>query len=967
VVATDALTLPLLVALLPASAVFRTLALSARRVLVASLVGPDQRLTGNSLYAVAVTLGMTVIGGATGGVIVAHAGVAAALAADASSFAAFAAVAPHCAGSQRKDALPYHRRCDMTDAPAGTSRRVPERPSLEGLESRWCAQWDADLTYGFDRSAPADRIYAIDTPPPTVSGSLHVGHVFSYTQTDVIARYQRMRGKAVLYPMGWDDNGLPTERRVETVYGIRCDPQLPYEPSLTPPAGGFEPPRAVSRRNFVELCLQLTHEDEQVFEQLWRRLGLSVDWRMTYTTIGEVAQRISQRAFLRELAASHAYQAEAPTLWDVDFQTAVAQAELEDRERRGTAYRLRFRSEGDAEAVVETTRPELLPACVALLVHPDDDRHRGLVGGRARTPLFGAAVPVLTHALVDPEHGTGVVMVCTFGDVTDVVWWRELQLPVRSILRPDGRLGPVAWGAPGWEVEDAGRAEAAYAELEGLRVEEARARVAALLRDADAVVGEPQPVVRPVKFYERGERPVEVITSRQWFIRTVEHRPELIARGRSIRWHPAWMRARYESWVEGLTGDWCISRQRFFGVPFPVWYEVAADGSVRYDRRLLPTEDALPVDPSVDVPAGYAPDQRDRPGGFTADPDVMDTWATSSLTPQIIGLGNGGEDLFDRVFPMDLRPQAHEIIRTWLFSTIVRSHFENDTVPWRDVAISGWVVDPDRKKMSKSKGNVLTPVGLLERHGADAVRYWAASARLGVDTAFDEQQMKVGRRLAVKLLNASKFAVSEVPPGPVTHPLDHAVLSRLADVVDAATASFEKYEYARALEQTETFFWWFCDYYLELVKGRRYDPQPGADAASASATLQIATSTLQRMFAPFLPFVAEEVWSWWQEGSIHRAPWPTGDDLRDRLDGAPDDGPLGVASDVLAALRKAKSEARLPMRASIRRATVRDRAARLQALRSALDDVGKAGRVEEFALVAADVFGVDVEFGADGA
>jgi valyl-tRNA synthetase len=896
---------------------------------------------------------------------------------------------------------------------------VPERPTLDGLETKWAEVWEREEAYRFDRTAPRERVFAVDTPPPTVSGSLHVGHVFSFTHTDTVARYQRMRGMAVFYPMGWDDNGLPTERRVQNYYGVRCDPSVAYDPDFTP---AVEPstkePVAVSRPNFVELCLRLTESDERAFEALWRTLGLSVDWSMTYTTIGTTAQRISQRSFLGLLAREQAYQVEAPTLWDVDFQTAVAQAELEDRERSGAMHRVYFRLADSGEgaesgeagspavreegALIDTTRPELIPACVALLAHPDDARQRGLVGREVLTPLFAVRVPVLTHPLVDPEKGTGLVMVCTFGDLTDVLWWRELGLPVRSVLGPDGRLLEVSWGTPGWESEDLECARARYEELTGKTVNQARRRVVELLRSSGELVGEPQPVTHAVKFFEKGERPVEIITSRQWFIRTIEHREALIARGRELKWHPPYMRARFEDWVNGLTGDWCISRQRFFGVPFPVWYPIDASGAVVHERPIRASEERLPVDPSTDVPDGYEPQQRGQPNGFAGDPDVMDTWATSSLTPQIAGREGEEQELFAKVFPMDLRPQAHDIIRTWLFSTILRSHLDHDVLPWRNAAISGWVLDPDRKKMSKSKGNVLTPMHLLEEYGADAVRYWAASGRPGADTAFDVQQIKVGRRLAVKLLNASKFALAELPPQgeALTHPLDRAMTGRLATVVQSATDSFEDYDYTRALERVEDFFWWYCDFYLELVKGRRYDPTPHA-AASVSRALRISLSTFQRLFAPFLPFVAEEVWSWWQRGSVHHASWPDARELIAEAvadgafeavtspaaaaatptavpTGAPDakeaqagirgdpaleDLALAVTVDVLREVRKAKSRARRPMRAPVVRVLVRDTPDRLSALALGSDDLVQAGAIERLDHAGGEEFSVEVELG----
>jgi len=593
----------------------------------------------------------------------------------------------------------------------------------------------------------------------------------------------------------------------------------------------------------------------------------------------------------------------------------------------------------------------------------------------------------MTHPAVEQDKGTGLVMVCTFGDLTDVVWWRELSLPVRSVLGPDGRLLEVAWGTPGWESEDVERARSVYEQLSGRTINQARRRVVELLEESGELIGEPQPVTRAVKFFEKGERPVEIVTSRQWFIRTIEHREELLARGRELDWHPQYMRTRFEDWVNGLTGDWCVSRQRFFGVPFPIWYPVDEAGNVRHEQPLAAREDQLPVDPSTDVPDGYEASQRGQPGGFAGDPDVMDTWATSSLTPQIAGQAGEDEELYRGVFPMDLRPQAHDIIRTWLFSTILRSHLDENELPWRNAAISGWVLDPDRKKMSKSKGNVVTPMHLLEEHGADAARYWAASGRPGADTAFDPQQMKVGRRLAVKLLNASKFALSDLPAEgeSLTHPLDRALIARLARTTAEATASFEAYDYARALERAESFFWWYCDFYLELVKGRRYDPDP-AVSASVALALRASLSVFQRLLAPFLPFVCEEVWSWWQAGSVHRAAWPEAGELAamagahgemepgdgagsgaaDRgAEAAREDMALDVTSDVLREVRKAKSEARRPMRAPVARVIVRDTAERLAALKLGAGDLCLAGSVEVLEPVEAGEFSVAVELGAE--
>ncbi|BDO41813.1 valine--tRNA ligase [Cellulomonas sp. NTE-D12] len=839
-------------------------------------------------------------------------------------------------------------------------REVPDRVSLDGVEERWDEAWSQQGLYAFDRTAAREQVYSIDTPPPTVSGSLHVGHVFSYTHTDVVARYRRMRGAEVFYPMGWDDNGLPTERRVQNYYGVRCDPSLPYVEGFEPPHQGTDGKAVkpadqvpVSRRNFIELCVRLSAEDEQQFEALWRRLGLSVDWSRTYQTIGEQARAVAQAAFLRNLARGEAYQAEAPGLWDVTFQTAVAQAELEARDYPGAYHRVAFhRTDGGGDVHIETTRPELLPACVALIAHPDDERYQHLFGSTVTGPLFGVELPVLAHPAAEPDKGAGIAMCCTFGDLTDVQWWRELRLPTRSVVGRDGRLQRET---PDWITSDGGRA--LYAELAGKTTFSAREAVVAGLRDSGELDGEPVATQRKANFYEKGDKPLEIVTSRQWYIRNggrdEELRAALLTRGAELGFHPEFMRVRYENWVNGLNGDWLVSRQRFFGVPFPVWYRLDEDGNPDHGNPLVPVEGALPIDPSTDCPDGFTEDQRGVPGGFAADPDVMDTWATSSLSPLIVGGWLSDDDLFSRVYPMDLRPQGQDIIRTWLFSTVVRSHLEFGALPWSDAAISGWILDPDRKKMSKSKGNVVTPMGLLEEHGSDAVRYWAASAKLGTDAAFEVGQMKIGRRLAIKVLNASKFALSfgaadepvSLDPAHVAQPIDRAMLAGLADVVETATAALEAYDHTRALEVTETFFWTFCDDYLELVKDRAYAAEDDPEgAASARAALGIALDTLLRLFAPVLPFATEEVWSWWREGSVHRAAWPTAEPLRVAA-GDADAGVVAAAGAALAALRKVKSEAKVSMRTPITAVTLTVPSAARTSVELALTDLRAAGRV----------------------
>lgn len=818
------------------------------------------------------------------------------------------------------------------------STSVPDKPALEGLEDKWSAQWAADGTFSFDRTKTREQIFSVDTPPPTVSGHLHPGSMWSYTHTDFMVRYKRMSGWEVFYPMGWDDNGLNIERRTQINYGVLCDPSLPYVENFEPPEKAPKDPIPVSRPNFVELCTRLTEELEEEYERLWRTVGLSVDWAYLYRTISGDVSRVSQMAFLDLVEKGHAFRLEAPTLWDVDFQTSLAQADLEDREMAGAYHKIMF-----SDIAIETTRPELIPACVALVAHPDDERYKARFGTTVRSPLFNVEVPVLAHELAQPDKGSGIAMICTFGDQTDVTWWRELGLPVRSIIGRNGRLLPIEWDDP--------EVQARYDVVAGRNTKQAQKLMVEMLRESGDLIGEPKPISHAVKFWENGKSPLEIVTTRQWFIK-FPPKERLLARANELTFHPEFMRVRLQNWIEGLQGDWNITRQRFFGVPFPVWYPVGDDGEVVWESPIPATADMLPVDPSTDVPAGYTADQRNQPGGFTGDPDVMDTWATSSMSPEFVSGWQSDEDLFSRVYPMDLRPQGQDIIRTWLFYSMVRGEMQFDALPWRNAAISGFVTDPDRKKLSKSAANADdSPFGLIGKHGADAVRYWAGGAKAGRDATIDPNEFKIGRRLAMKVLNASRFALSfgEVAgDAPVTEAVDQALLAALAKVVAEATEGFEAFDYTKALQATETFFWSFCDDYLELVKTRAYGEEAGEDhpaTQSARRTLRIALDVQLRLLAPILAFVTEEVWSWWHEGSIHRAPWPTVAELTDA--GAADsDASLYAVTNVLGQIRRAKTEAKVGMRAAIQSVDVVDSAEVVAAIEGSRRDLMLAGVVE---------------------
>jgi len=860
---------------------------------------------------------------------------------------------------------------DPTRVRSIDASQLPRHFDAAAAEARWHEAWQDGCVYHYDPTKLRDETFVVDTPPPTVSGSLHVGHVFSYTQTDVIVRQQRMLGKNIYYPIGWDDNGLPTERRVQTLYHVRCDPGLAYEEDLEIEEASAKrrkkPVRLVSRRNFIELCHRVTRQDEDAFKALWSRVGLSVDWRQEYATIDDHSRRCAQRSFIDLYAKGAIFTAFAPTMWDVDDRTAVAQAEAEDRTLPAAFHHLEFGVEDSERSfVIATTRPELLAACVGVTAHPEDARYRDLFGKRALTPLFSVPVPIFPSEQADPEKGTGILMVCTFGDQSDVQWWREQSLDTRVLVGHDGRMREVEFGTEGFESTDPERGNRYYAELAGKGVSQARKRIVELLaEEAGSVTGsgpplvqDPEPIEHSVKFYERGARPLEFIPTRQWFCRLLDCKDALLAKGEAVQWHPPFMHARYRDWTEKLALDWNVSRQRYFGVAIPVWYPLDANGERDYSSPLIPSVDQLPIDPMIDAPPGYEESQRGVPGGFEGERDVFDTWFTSSMTPQISSHWGVDPERHARLFPTDLRPQSHEIIRTWAFYTIAKALLHEDSIPWKHVAISGWILDPDRKKMSKSKGNVVTPMHLLEQYTVDGVRYWAASARLGTDTAFDEKVFKVGKRLVTKLFNASKFVLSQTASRQrIESEIDRAFLFELRELVERSSRAFADFHYAEALQETERFFWaHFTDTYLELVKGRARSEDPSEHAArgSAVASLRLGLDVLLRLFAPFLPYITEEVWSWSfaeerGEPFVHRASWPAAPDFEGVAPPA-DTGSFALAAACLGAINKAKSDASVSMGREVSSVVLVGNPKTLERLDAVLPDVLLAARCQSYQL-----------------
>ncbi len=790
---------------------------------------------------------------------------------------------------------------------------LPKRYQSLDSERKWQQYWEEHQTYHFEINKRS-HVYSIDTPPPTVSGDLHMGHCYSYGQADFYARFHRMKGSNVFYPMGWDNNGLPTERLVESRIGIT--------------------PESVGKEVFIQEIVRVSKKLEEDYEQLWRRLGLSIDWRHTYETINPKSRKVAQYSFIDLFRKEHIYRSSSPTIWCPYCRTAIALAETADLQRIKNMFTIAFRLDNGQILPIATTRPELLPACVAIFVNPADQRYRHLVGHKATTPLFSIQVPILSDPKADPDKGTGIVMCCTFGDPTDIEWWHEYSLPLINILGTDGHLN----------------AKAEF--LAGLDIKTACRKVIEELKSQHLVLDE-KTISQTVSIHERCDTPVEYIETKQWFIRIMDRKEELLESGRKINWHPEFMRARYEDWVKNLKWDWCISRQRYYGVPFPLWYCTKCRGVI------LAENSELPVDPQIQFPS-----RRCKCGSteFVPETSVMDTWMTSSLTPQITGRWPDSDGLFNQIFPMSLRPQAHDIIRTWVFYTIVKSLYHFNTPPWTDIAVSGHGLSPEGHKVSKSRtNNIADPLKVMNAYSADAIRYWAASGRLGEDSLISEEKIAVGHRLVNKLWNVTRFSypflIDYNPPASVPSlvPTDKWVLSKLQSLVKEVSDSYEHYEHALAKNNIEAYFWDIvADNYLEMVKNRLYDQTDDVlKKQSAKYTLYQVLLALIKILAPIMPYITEEIYQLVfrrceLKESVHLTGWP---EINTELidENAETIGKALV--EIATLIRRHKSEKQLPMNTPLSYMKVTTPASSLlDELQGCIDDIKSVTRVESIEL-----------------
>ena len=716
---------------------------------------------------------------------------------------------------------------------------LPKNYNPLDSEPKWAEFWEKEKIFAFDPENKAE-IYSIDTPPPTVSGKMHIGHSFSYSQQDFVARYHRMLGKSVFYPFGTDDNGLATERMIEKMKNVK---------------GQF-----MKRKEFVDLCLKTLEEIRPDFVYDWKRIGISADFSIFYTTINEHSQKVSQKSFIGLYNMGRSYRKEGPTIWCPECQTAIAQVEMKDEEKMTNLVYIGAKTEKGDAITFATTRPELYPSCVGISVNPNDERYKKYVGQKVIMPLTNAKIEITTDGMIEPEFGTGVVYFCSSGDAQFLDW--ETRHNVKNkiyILNFDGTMN-----------EKAG----AY---KGLTIAETRKRIVEDLKKL-GVVNKIESLKHAVNVHERCGTDVEYMVSKQWYIRYLDLKDDFIKYGRKIKWHPEHMKARYENWIHGLKWDWNISRQRHFGIPIPVWY-CKKCGEIN-----VADEKQLPVDPLVDKPLHKC---KCGSNEFIGEKDVLDTWATSSLTPDIAIELFEDEKLRKRLHPMSLRPQAHDIITFWLFNTVVKSYFHHENVPWHKVMISGWALDPHGKKMSKSKGNVVDPRDTIKKYSADALRFWAAGSRLGDDLPFQEKDLVTGNKFITKIWNASKFAFMHLAdynlekPAKL-EPVDRWLLSKLSNIVKSATENFNNYEYMHTKLETETFFWHtYCDNYLELVKDRIYNSDKRGKEARLSAQYTLYTSllTIIKLMAPIMPFITEELYQLYyrkheKAKSIHLTKWP---------------------------------------------------------------------------------------------
>jgi len=697
--------------------------------------------------------------------------------------------------------------------------------------------WKENSVYCFD-PANKSKIYSIDTPPPTVSGSLHIGHIFSYTQAEMIARFKRMQGYNVFYPFGFDDNGLPTERLVEKEEGITA--------------------KNLPRSEFVEKCIRTIAKYEKEFKDLWQSLGFSVDWSLQYETVGPLARRISQRSFIELFKSGKAYMKESPVLWCTECQTSIAQAELEASEKDTVFNYIRFRA-GNDELPVATTRPELLYGCVCLFVNPDDDRYGKYIGDNATVPLYDYQIPILADEKVDIDKGTGVVMCATFGDSTDVEWYGDHKLPYRKVILPDGTI------------------DESVPLVGGLKVPDARRRIISLLAENGLMI-KSESMTHTVAVHERCGKEIEIIPSRQWYIDILSNRELFLKAAEDINWYPEYMKNRYISWVRNLRWDWCISRQRYFGVPIPVWY------CKNCGEVMIAEEDMLPVNPLETDPGRPCTCGCEE---FIPESSVLDTWATSSVTPQINAKWGEKDDISEWLLPMSMRTQAHEIIRTWAFYTIVKSLYHTGRIPWKDIMVCGFVLAKKGEKISKSKSNAgLSPKALIENHSADAIRYWAASSKLGTDTFFSTDELGISKRFITKLWNASKFTISHLQDLDLHAdasflPVDRWIIERCRQTTNNARYLLDRYETGSARHEIDEFFWKdFCDYYLEIVKGRLYQPEiHGYEGRRAAQhALYYCMLNILKLYAIYVPHITEYIYQQFfrqHEGtiSLHMLRW----------------------------------------------------------------------------------------------